>query len=663
MASADELALLRTIVGAAPDAVYAKDASGRFIFVNRAAADFLGHAEDELLGCTAEELFGPEAGQEIEETDRRVLTGGPPVEVEETVVADGVERVFLTTKSPFLNASGEVVGVVGVSRDITESKQADRAVEVVRRELEQRSTERTAALAHANAAYEKQLAERQQAEEALRFSHTLLNAVVENTTDAVFVKDPAGRYLMINPAGAAMTGHTVDEVIGKDDTAVFEPEVADRIRRRDRDILASGEPETYESVGLSGGVTRYFSTTKAAYRDQKGNVLGLIGISRDITASRAAQEALAASEARYRSLFDVNPLPTLIFDAQTYQLLDVNDAAVRTYGYSRAEFLGMTVQDLRPYSDRLRGDQMDRRATPRDENATWRHRKKDGSVVNVEIKWRPLQFEGRPAKMIIAYDVTDRLRAEEQLQAMTAELQRSNRALMDFASVASHDLQEPLRKIQTFADRLRARYADGLPPEGMDYLERMQNAAGRMQTLINDLLAFSRLTTRAQPFTLTNLEEIAHGVESDLEDLVLRTGGTVRIDTLPSVYADALQMRQLFQNLIGNALKFHREGVAPEVRVTAALQMGEGSPSWRITVEDNGIGFEERYAERIFGFFERLHGREEYEGTGIGLAICRAIVRRHGGEIEASSVVGEGSRFAVTLPVRQRNPALAEGAA
>ncbi|HSI87914.1 MAG TPA: CHASE3 domain-containing protein [Pyrinomonadaceae bacterium] len=246
-----------------------------------------------------------------------------------------------------------------------------------------------------------------------------------------------------------------------------------------------------------------------------------------------------------------------------------------------------------------------------------------------------------------------------ELNSANTELERSNRELQDFAYVASHDLQEPLRKIQAFGDRLRSLQGPKFDERGLDYLNRMQSAAGRMHTLINDLLTFSRVTTKAQPFVQTDLRQVCEAVIDDLETLIQSTGGRVEIGQLPVIDADPLQMRQLFQNLIANALKFHRDGVEPVVIIksepsTERAHNGEGTPDRqmaRITVEDNGIGFDEKYLDRIFTPFQRLHGRGQYEGTGIGLAVCRKIVERHGGSLTATSVPGKGSTFIATVPV------------
>ncbi len=260
-------------------------------------------------------------------------------------------------------------------------------------------------------------------------------------------------------------------------------------------------------------------------------------------------------------------------------------------------------------------------------------------------------------------EVSDRKQAEEKLKATAAQLERSNRELQDFAYVASHDLQEPLRKVQAFGDRLKGTCSKALGTEGRDYLERMQTAARRMQVLIEDLLAFSRVTTKANPFQSVDLGKIVREVLSDLEVRIQQSGGQVKVQALPTIDADPLQMRQLFQNLIGNALKFHQDGKPPRVRVRCALLGPDAAAGpidaqngghCRIEVEDNGIGFDEKHVDRIFTPFQRLHGRSTYEGTGIGLAICRKIVDRHSGSVTARSVPGQGATFVVTLPLKQK---------
>lgn len=279
----------------------------------------------------------------------------------------------------------------------------------------------------------------------------------------------------------------------------------------------------------------------------------------------------------------------------------------------------------------------------------------------LELRVEERTAELREANERLREEVIVRQRAEERIARQAEELARSNAELESFAYVASHDLQEPLRKIRAFGDRLAAVGGDALSAEARDYVERMQDAASRMSGLITDLLEYSRVTTKAQPFAEVSLARIASEVVSDLEVAIEEAGAKVRLEELPTLEADALQMRQLLQNLIGNALKFRRSEVKPEVHVWAESVNGaevgaetpEAGETWRIFVEDNGIGFEEKYLERIFGVFQRLHSRHEYPGTGIGLAICRKIAERHHGGITAHSTPQEGSTFVVTLPSRQ----------
>ena len=259
-------------------------------------------------------------------------------------------------------------------------------------------------------------------------------------------------------------------------------------------------------------------------------------------------------------------------------------------------------------------------------------------------------------------EVEERGHAETRERAAAVELLRSNQELEQFAYVASHDLQEPLRKIQAFGDRLRQRYHEHLAEQGRDYIDRMLSSAVRMRRLIDDLLLFSRVSTKPQTMTRIDLDQILEGVLEDLEVGIEKAGAAIEVAPLPALEADPLQMRQLFQNLIGNALKFAARNAPPRIRVFAEIDEaptldGETAPAgewWRISFQDNGIGFEEKYTDRIFQVFQRLHGREEYEGTGVGLAICRKIVERHGGTITARSQPRHGATFIITLPALQR---------
>jgi len=357
-----------------------------------------------------------------------------------------------------------------------------------------------------------------------------------------------------------------------------------------------------------------------------------------VTAARAAREIL-----------DTMADALFVIDADA-RIRVVNGAVKKLLGFEESDLLGKSIDTLEEAeSDATISrtlHELARRGPIRDQERLFRS--KHHAPINVSVSISPVsEHDVQEGAVVIARDIRERKRVEHDLHAAMRRLEQSNRELEDFAYVASHDLQEPLRKIQAFGDLLKSKHSEALPAQAQDYIDRMQSAARRMQVLINDLLTFSRVTTKAQPFVAVDLHHVAQEVAHDLEIRAHDAGGRIDIGSLPTVDADPLQMRQLLQNLVSNGLKFHRDGVPPAVSVEGTTN----GRSARIVVRDNGIGFEEKYAEKIFTMFERLHGRGKYEGTGIGLAICRKIVERHGGEIVARSTPGEGSSFTVTLPL------------
>lgn len=246
----------------------------------------------------------------------------------------------------------------------------------------------------------------------------------------------------------------------------------------------------------------------------------------------------------------------------------------------------------------------------------------------------------------------------QALMQYSEELHRSNKDLEAFAFVASHDLQEPLRKIRAFGDRLQQKFMQELGERGADYVTRMQAASERMSALINDLLSFSRVTTKQKPFERVDLNQVIARVLDDLDYAIEESGARLYIESLPAIDADASQMGQVFMNLMTNSIKFHKPDTAPEIRITCVDKVPsplvEDTREWCcIQFADKGIGFDQQYSERVFNLFQRLHGRDEYSGTGIGLALCRKIVERHGGSIDAESEQGKGATFIIRLPITQ----------
>jgi light-regulated signal transduction histidine kinase (bacteriophytochrome) len=255
----------------------------------------------------------------------------------------------------------------------------------------------------------------------------------------------------------------------------------------------------------------------------------------------------------------------------------------------------------------------------------------------------------------MVHDITERKQAEEQLKEYAERLERSNRELEQFAFMASHDLQEPLRKIEMFGDLLLER-ATGLNERQRNYLDRMRSAAGRMRDMVAGLLQLSRVNTQGRPFVTVDLSQVTTEVLADMEEIIHRIDGKVSYSALPVVEGDPVQLRQLMQNLIGNALKYHPPEAPPEVKIYAKQLSGKV----QIFIEDMGIGFEQEDAERIFQPFQRLVGRSQYEGSGIGLAICRRITERHAGTIRALSRPGRGTTFVLTLPVTHPESVISE---
>jgi len=327
----------------------------------------------------------------------------------------------------------------------------------------------------------------------------------------------------------------------------------------------------------------------------------------------------------------------------------VNPTVAKLTGWPVDELIGKGEQEIFVSN----GQQTDNLSP--DERVLYR---KDGTRFPVEFIKTSINENGRVVGSVVVFkDITERKQVQDSLARKAAELARSNSELEQFAFVASHDLQEPLRKIQAFGDRLKVKCQPIQAPDIQDYLERMQSAAARMRNLINDLLAFSRVIRSSEPFVTVDLNEITKEVLGDLEVRIEKSGAKVEIEELPKIDADPMQMRQLMLNLLSNALKFQPTGASPIIKISATTFTPlSREAQCELRVQDNGIGFDEKYMDKIFAVFQRLHGRTEYEGTGVGLAVCRRIIDRHHGTITARSQPEKGATFIVTLPVKQAAP-------
>ncbi len=496
------------------------------------------------------------------------------------------------------------------------------------------------------------------AEQALLASEQRNRALLEAIPDLMFVHDRAGVCIDFYTPLGAPTKLSPDKMIGaRVEDIGLEPEYETLLRERIARAVDTGEAQVFEYSMLMNDARQWFEAR--VVRLNEGQALNIV---RNITSRVLAEQEIRAQQVMYRTLASNLPkTAVMIFNADLRYLLAEGPLLAET-GFDRASMEGRTIhevlevdsiQELEPYYRRALAG----------ETLTF-----DRSVSDREFKAyiHPLKTEKGAiyAGMLVVQDLTELRQQEKALRRYTQELQRSNRELQDFAYVASHDLQEPLRKIQAFSDRLVDKHVDQLDATGRDYLGRLHSAAGRMHELINGLLAFSRVTTQGQPFAPVDLNAVVQTVLEDLDWRLEQTHGTVAVDALPVIEADASQMRQLMLNLVANALKYHRPDVVPQISIrcspvkdaaTAHATVNTAPTAYRIEVQDNGIGFDSKYAERIFGVFQRLHGRSEYEGTGIGLAICRKIVERHNGQITAAGVAGQGATFTIILPARQHH--------
>lgn len=369
------------------------------------------------------------------------------------------------------------------------------------------------------------------------------------------------------------------------------------------------------------------------------------------TSARSSPDAVIArlteQAARLLTILEAHPDRISVVDPDTHEVLFANRRCREDIGRDPVgQVCYKAMHDLEAPCNFCRGGIL---AAQPGVPVRWeRHDERNGrdyDITDILIPWT----DGRQVHYQLAVDCTEHKQLQHRLEDSVKELARSNAELEQFAYLASHDLQEPLRKIQAFGDRLATHLGDDLDERSRDHLTRMLDSARRMQQLINDLLAYSRVGMQAQMFTEVDPEAIAMQVISDLEVRIEQSGGRVEIGPLPPLQADPTQLRLLLQNLIGNGLKFHRPGVPPVVTVGGAARGRQVV----LTVADNGIGFDEKHKERIFRIFQRLHTRQEYEGTGLGLAVCEKIAQRHGGQITATGRPGEGAVFTVSLPRRQ----------
>lgn len=465
--------------------------------------------------------------------------------------------------------------------------------------------------------------------------------------------DAEGRVVSWNAGAERVTGYADRDVVGRE--ASFLLPAGDEARFAEwLDPSGSMEGVQRELWLRRADGTAFWAGIALNAVVSEGERVGFGLVIADFTGEKRDEEQLRVSHAMFEGILAIASDAVVCIDA-SYRIFFFNQGAERIFGYAPREVLGQPLEILIPTRSRAghsrqidgfaKSPVVSRQMGERGEIAGQR---RNGEVFPAEASISKLEVGGTHVFTAVLRDITDRKAAQEALARQAAELTRSNKELEQFAYVASHDLQEPLRMIGSYTQLLARRYGEKLDEDAREFIGFAVDGVTRMQALINDLLAYSRVGTREVTLEPVDMELVLERVLLTLEPRVVATGGTVENDPLPTVTGDHVQLSQLLQNLVQNAIKFSRPGVPPEVRVTARAEPRE----WVFGVADNGIGIAPEFRDRIFALFQRLHNREEYDGTGIGLAICQKIVERHGGRIWVEGAPGQGSTFYFTLPRR-----------
>jgi len=493
--------------------------------------------------------------------------------------------------------------------------------------------------------------EREQPDQALRESEKRYRLLAENISDVIWVTDMNLRPTYLSPSYTRLTGFSIEEAMARGIEQSLTPASLKSAANAFKKAFAASQEEENKNrvpglppleleVKRKDGTTVWVASTLNFIRDSSGRPIEMLGILRDITDRKRAEELFTA--------LSVNS-PVGIYIASDGRFLFTNPEFRAFVGYSQDELLGKNPLDLAAPEDRDRVRENAVSMLKGDRSSSYEY-----GIVNKagETRWvmetvTSIQYQGRRAALGNLVDITERKQMEQKLKETLAELECSNRELEQFAYVASHDLQEPLRMVGSYVQLLAQRYGGKLDSDADDFINYAVDGANRMQRMIQDLLAYSRVSTHGKSFQPTNCEVVFDQVVEVLRLAIEESGAVVTHDPLPIVPADDSQMAQLFQNLMGNAIKFRGEA-APRIHVSAT----ETEDEWLFSVRDNGIGIDPQYHERIFVVFQRLHRREEYPGTGIGLAICKKVVERHGGRIWVESEIGKGTTFCFTIPKR-----------
>jgi PAS domain S-box-containing protein len=478
--------------------------------------------------------------------------------------------------------------------------------------------------------------------------------LLEAAPDAMVVVDHDGCIVLVNVQAEKRFGYHRDELLGQPVADIIPEGFAERLIADDlrsaADALDQQIGTGIELVGRRKDGSTFPIEIMLSPLDSVDGILVTAAI-RDITVRKAAETHLAHMEARYRGLLEAAPDAMLVVD-RSGEIVLINAQAEIRFGYRADELLGRAVTDLIPdgFAERLVADSLRSAdvalAQQMGTGIELVGRRKDGGEFPIEIMLSPLDSVDGVLVTAAIRDITVRKAAEAELLEKVEALHLSNQELEQFAYAASHDLQEPLRMISSYTQLLARRYAGRLDSDADEFIAFAVDGANRMQRLIQDLLAYSRVGTQGREPQPTSSEEALRQALLNLRGAIEESGAVVSFDALPTVMADETQLVQLFQNLVGNGIKYR----GPETPLVTLSAVRDADGRWAISVADNGLGIEPQYFERIFGMFQRLHGRDEFAGTGVGLAIARKIVERHGGSIGVASEPGHGSTFTFTLP-------------
>ena len=627
---------LNTIFHNAPNMIFVKDARDlKFVQINKDGEQLLGLSKDNIIGKTDYDLVPAAQAEEITRIDKQLFLNGTLLDIpEEKITTRNGDRWLHTKKIPVIDESGSPRYLVGIAEDITERKLQNDKLQKFYKDLEKTVQQRT---------------------EELFKSEQRFKALLENNIDAICLTDKDGKIVYQSPSVERMTGYSLDDRQRKKLIDYLHPLDQEKAQLILADLLlkeGASVPLLFrflhrekDFIWIEGTITNLIDDN---------SVQAIVYNFRDITEKKLAEEALAISEERYRLLFSGNPMPAWVFDTETLAFLEVNDAAIAHYGFSKEEFLSMTIKDIRPQEDV--NILLLRRTNPEVSSAViyngyWRHMKKNKEIIYVDVTSRHVDFKGRIGRLVLAHDITQKVEAEKKLSQLNEtlslrakELSASNKDLEQFAYVASHDLQEPLRMVSSFLQLLAKKYNSLLDETGKQYIHFAVDGSERMKRLILDLLTYSRAGTSKEISTSIDMNEIAREVASTFTFALEESGGEIILNELPTITAVKTQMQQLLQNLVSNAIKYRREE-PPRIEVSCT----DEEDYWIFKVSDNGLGIDQRFFEKIFVIFQRLHNKAEYSGTGIGLAICKKIVEKHGGTIRVESTPGKGSTFIFSI--------------